>query len=81
MEHQKNDRFFLSFFYPLRKQWHLISRRLYIITEGVSHLTGISFRNDEILYIVQMIYDSAEIDEIHGFAVTVCEWTDKHEYR
>ena len=34
--HQKTTGFDLSFFYPLRKQWHIITRSVYIIKGGIA---------------------------------------------
>ena len=37
------------FFYPLRRQWYIVSRRLYLITRSVHIITeGVYFSNDDI---------------------------------
>ena len=61
-----------SFFvYPLRKQWHIITRqRVYHHRRCISSAEScIIFRNDDIQHFVLMICNSFEIDDIQGFAL------------
>ena len=68
---QKSTGFDLSIFYPLRKQWYIITRkRASHHRRCISSAAGcISFRNDDIQNFVLMICNSCGIDDIHGFAV------------
>ena len=68
---QKSTGFDLLIFYPLRKQWYIITRkRASHHRRCISSAAGcISFRNDDIQNFVLMICNSCGIDDIHGFAV------------
>ncbi len=68
---QKSTGFDLSIFYPLRKQWYIITRkRASHHRRCISSAAGcISFRNDDIQNFVLMICNSCGIDDMHGFAV------------
>ena len=54
------------FFYPLRKQWYIITRSVYIINRRLHN----HFRNDEIQRLSPLvIFNFCGIDDMHGFAV------------
>ena len=73
--HQKSTGFDLSIFYPLRKQWYIITRkRASHHRRCISSAAGcISFRNDDIQNFVLMICNSCGIDDIHGFRRDLCK--------
>ena len=73
--HQKSTGFDLSIFYPLRKQWYIITRkRASHHRRCISSAAGcIPIRNDDIQYFVLMICNSCGIDDIHGFRRDLCE--------
>ena len=72
---QKSTGFDLSIFYPLRKQWYIITRkRASHHRRCISSAAGcISFRNDDIQNFVLMICNSCGIDDIHGFRRDLCK--------
>ena len=70
--HQKIQVFGLGFFYPLRKQWYIITEGVYHQPSGciTSRITCIKcFHNDDIQGVALVIYNFFEIDDIHGSAV------------
>ena len=78
--HQKSTGFDLSIFYPLRKQWYIITRkRASHHRRCISSAAGcISFRNDDIQNFVLMICNSCGIDDIHGFRRDLCEGSNSY---
>ena len=78
--HQKSTGFDLSIFYPLRKQWYIITRkRASHHRRCISSATGcISFRNDDIQNFVLMICNSCGIDDIHGFRRDLCKSSNSY---
>ena len=78
--HQKSTGFDLSIFYPLRKQWYIITRkRASHHRRCISSAAGcISFRNDDIQNFVLMICNSCGIDYIHGFRRDLCEGSNSY---
>ena len=79
--HQKSTGFDLSIFYPLRKQWYIITRkRASHHRRCISSAAGcISFRNDDIQNFVLMICNSCGIDDIHGFRRDFCKSSNSYE--
>ena len=77
---QKSTGFDLSIFYPLRKQWYIITRkRASHHRRCISSAAGcISFRNDDIQNFVLMIYNSCGIDDIHGFRCDLCKSSNSY---
>ena len=78
--HQKSTGFDLSIFYPLRKQWYIITRkRASHHRRCISSAAGcISFRNDDIQNFVLMICNSCGIDDIHGFRRDLCKSSNSY---
>ena len=77
---QKSTGFDLSIFYPLRKQWYIITRkRASHHRRCISSAAGcISFRNDDIQNFVLMICNSCGIDDIHGFRRDLCKSSNSY---
>ena len=82
--HQKSTGFDLSIFYPLRKQWYIITRhacisspKVYIISRRLYCAFAIMIYNscgiDDRQNFVLMICNSCGIDDIHGFRRDLCE--------
>ena len=80
LSHQKSTGFDLSIFYPLRKQWYIITRkRASHHRRCISSAAGcISFRNDDIQNFVLMICNSCGIDDIHGFRRDLCKSSNSY---
>ena len=64
VHHKKSKPIGLDFLYPLRKQWHLIPRRGYLITrQRASHHRRCIFA------FAMMRSNSCRIDDIHAYGV------------
>ena len=76
----EKDIFSAVFFYPLRKQWYIITRkRASHHRRCISSAAGcIPFRNDDIQNFVLMICNSCGIDDIHGFRRDLCESSNSY---